>query len=369
MVIATFGQTSTEPVSVRRGLKQGCPLSSLLYMLYTAGLKRDLIDSGLGFVLRFQYDGSPQVWTLPELVFADYQKRRAYVTYWTHPQREREHGVGALGQPSFVPAQDVFERTADRCSIAPALDYLAFHRCPNTIQASSSAMMQHVFPADPISKGRPADQGRAIQGPRRRRERDGAMPPVACREKGILFASFEGFRFHAWNLKYGVLVSFYRADRKRRHLEPVAVCRRQQKEGYVTYWTHPQQELEHGMGALDQPSFVTAQNVLERTTDRCSIAPALGYVTYIGVRHDPSFFVCHDAAHVIPADRIQRTDLLTKAAPFSLRRCFGVRLGDTVAASSVVCPARFSRLFLSGSSETVAGIRRPSGGSVLPGGR
>ncbi|KAL3181046.1 hypothetical protein MRX96_037106 [Rhipicephalus microplus] len=44
MVIANFGQTSTEPVSVRRGL---------------------------GFALRFQYAKSPQVWTLPGLVFAD----------------------------------------------------------------------------------------------------------------------------------------------------------------------------------------------------------------------------------------------------------------------------------------------------------
>ncbi|KAL3200065.1 hypothetical protein MRX96_001273 [Rhipicephalus microplus] len=69
-----------------------------------------------------------------------------------------------------------------------------------------------------------------------------------------------------------------------------------EKEGYVTYSTPPMQELEHGMGALDQPSFVPAQNVLKRTADRCSIAPALGYVAFIGVRHDPNLFVCHDAA-------------------------------------------------------------------------
>ncbi|XP_075740905.1 uncharacterized protein LOC142788214 [Rhipicephalus microplus] len=31
IVIATFGQTSTDPVSVRRGLKQGCLISPLLY--------------------------------------------------------------------------------------------------------------------------------------------------------------------------------------------------------------------------------------------------------------------------------------------------------------------------------------------------
>ncbi|XP_075736409.1 uncharacterized protein LOC142776501 [Rhipicephalus microplus] len=69
-----------------------------------------------------------------------------------------------------------------------------------------------------------------------------------------------------------------------------------EKEGYVTYWTHPQHKREHGVGAFGQPWFVPAQNVLERTADRCSIAPALGYLAFIGVRHDPSLFVCHDAA-------------------------------------------------------------------------
>ncbi|KAH7934510.1 hypothetical protein HPB51_029126 [Rhipicephalus microplus] len=69
-----------------------------------------------------------------------------------------------------------------------------------------------------------------------------------------------------------------------------------EKEGYVTYSTPPMQELELGVGALSQPSFVPAENVSECTADRCSIAPALGYLAFIGVRHDPSLFVCHDAA-------------------------------------------------------------------------
>ncbi|KAL3185571.1 hypothetical protein MRX96_028842 [Rhipicephalus microplus] len=69
-----------------------------------------------------------------------------------------------------------------------------------------------------------------------------------------------------------------------------------EKEGYVTYWTHPQHKREHGVGAFGQPSFVPAQNVLECTADRCSIAPALGYLSFISVRHDPSLLVSHDAA-------------------------------------------------------------------------
>ncbi|KAL3173741.1 hypothetical protein MRX96_041544 [Rhipicephalus microplus] len=79
-VIATFGQTSTEPVSVCRGLKQGCTLSPLLHMLYTSVLERDLIGSGLGFALRFQYAGSPQIWTLPGRAFASSPTAAAWRT-------------------------------------------------------------------------------------------------------------------------------------------------------------------------------------------------------------------------------------------------------------------------------------------------
>ena len=70
-VIARLANTASDPVAVRRGLKQGCPLSPLLYMLYTSGLESALIKSGIGFKLQFMSEGQPEVWTLPGLVFAD----------------------------------------------------------------------------------------------------------------------------------------------------------------------------------------------------------------------------------------------------------------------------------------------------------
>ncbi|KAH7985149.1 hypothetical protein HPB49_026582 [Dermacentor silvarum] len=70
-VVARFGGAQSQPVVVMRGLKQGFPMSPMLYMLYVSGLERAFKAAGVGFSFRHMYEGTLVTWKLPGLVYAD----------------------------------------------------------------------------------------------------------------------------------------------------------------------------------------------------------------------------------------------------------------------------------------------------------
>ncbi|XP_077564456.1 uncharacterized protein LOC144179908 [Haemaphysalis longicornis] len=70
-VTTVFGNVRSERVTVQKGLRQGCPLSPLLYLLYVSGLEKSLLQANLGFGLRYSTSGVDDSRHLPGLAYAD----------------------------------------------------------------------------------------------------------------------------------------------------------------------------------------------------------------------------------------------------------------------------------------------------------
>ncbi|EEC17548.1 reverse transcriptase, putative, partial [Ixodes scapularis] len=67
----SVGAEFTDPIKSTRGLRQGCPLSPLLFILYIARLETALEDSRLGFKMCYGEEGRQVAQRIPALIYVD----------------------------------------------------------------------------------------------------------------------------------------------------------------------------------------------------------------------------------------------------------------------------------------------------------
>lgn len=67
--LAIWEGHTTEQVAIQRGLRHGCLLSPLLFVIYLRGLEKALEQSGLEFHLSFLESGRPIVQSLPGFIY------------------------------------------------------------------------------------------------------------------------------------------------------------------------------------------------------------------------------------------------------------------------------------------------------------
>lgn len=65
------GMTSEDKVDINKGLRQGCPLSPLLFMMYVVRMERALEGINIGFNLSYKQAGTTVEQQLPGLFYAD----------------------------------------------------------------------------------------------------------------------------------------------------------------------------------------------------------------------------------------------------------------------------------------------------------